>query len=42
MLDVLQHYYDEWCSPESWSLLLMSSLAENDREAACTLRQSVK
>ncbi len=26
--DVLQHYYDERCSPESWSLLLMSPLGE--------------
>ncbi len=27
--DVLQHYYDERRSPESWSLLLTSLLAEN-------------
>ncbi len=39
--DVLQHYYDERCSPESWSLLLMSLLAENNRGARA-LRQSVK
>ncbi len=30
---VVQHYYDEWCSPESWSSLLTSSLAENSRGA---------
>ncbi len=28
---VLQHYYDERCSPESWSLLLTSLLAEDNR-----------
>ncbi len=27
--DVLQHYYDESCSEESWSSLLTSPLAEN-------------
>ncbi len=27
--NVLQHYYNEQCSPESWSSLLMSLLAEN-------------
>ncbi len=37
--NVLQHYYDEWRSPESWSLLLMSPLA--DREA-CALTQSIE
>ncbi len=39
MYDVLQHYYDERCSPESWSSLLTSSLAENSR-GAHALRQS--
>ncbi len=39
--NVLQHYYDNLCSPESWSSLLMSQLAENNR-GACALRQSVK
>ncbi len=28
-----QHYYDNWRNPESWSLLLMSPLAENHRGA---------
>ncbi len=36
MYDVLQHYYD---SPESWSSLLMSPLAENGGTRA--LSQSV-
>ncbi len=27
--NVLQHYYDERCSQESWSSLLMSPLAEH-------------
>ncbi len=39
--DVLQHYYENWCSPESWSSLLTSLLAENHR-GACALRQAVK
>ncbi len=26
----LQHYYDEHCSPKSWSSLLTSPLAENN------------
>ncbi len=30
--DVLQHYYDNRRSPERWSLLLMSPLAENKEE----------
>ncbi len=37
--DVLQHYYDNQHSPESWSSLLTSLLAENNGGA---LRQSVK
>ncbi len=32
--DVLQHYYDIWCSPESWSSMLTSLLAENNRGAS--------
>ncbi len=40
-LDVLQHDYDEQRSPESWSSLLMSSLAENNGRAHA-LRQSIK
>ncbi len=31
--DVLQHYYDNRCSPESWSSLLTSLLDENNRRA---------
>ncbi len=30
MYDVLQHYFDEQCSPESWSLMLMSLPAEKN------------
>ncbi len=33
MYDVLQHYHDEWCHPESWSSVLASALAENNRGA---------
>ncbi len=42
--DVLQHYDDERCSPESWSSLLTSPLAENNGSlwAHQVLRQSVK
>ncbi len=29
---VLQPFYAEWCSPESWSSLLTSPLAENNRD----------
>ncbi len=29
--NVLQAYYEERCSPESWSSLLTSPLAENSR-----------
>ncbi len=39
--DVLQHRYDSWCSPKSWSSLLTSPQAENNG-GACALRQSVK
>ncbi len=39
--DVIQYYYDNHGSPESWSSLLTSSLAENNR-GACALRQSIK
>ncbi len=39
--DVLLHYYDNLRCPESWSSLLMSLLAENNR-GACALRQSIK
>ncbi len=39
--DVLQHYYNNWCSPESWSSSLMSPLAENNR-GACALRHYVE
>ncbi len=28
--NVLQHYYEKWCSYESWSSLLTSPLAENN------------
>ncbi len=41
MYDVLQHYYDDRCSPESWSSLLTSLLAENNG-GSCALRQSIK
>ncbi len=37
--DVLQHYYENWRSPESWSPLLTSQLSENYR-GACALRQT--
>ncbi len=42
--NVLQPYYDEWCSPESWSLLLTSLLAENNGGAGAlkVLRQTIK
>ncbi len=39
MYNVLQHYYDKQCSPESWNLLLTSLLAEIS-QGACALRQS--
>ncbi len=37
--DVLQHFQDDWCSPEGWDSLLTSLLAENDwkqRKNMCT------
>ncbi len=34
-------YYDNQCSDESWSSLLMSPLAGNNK-GACALRQSIK
>ncbi len=37
--NILQLYYDNQHSPESWSSLLLSQLAENNR-GACALRQS--
>ncbi len=39
--NVLQHYYDNLCSLENWSLLLTSPLVE-DTGGARALRQSVK
>ncbi len=39
--NVLLHYYDKHCGPESWSSLLTSPLAENNR-GACAPGQSVK
>ncbi len=39
--NVLQHYYEEWCCPEGWILLLVSPLAKNNR-GACAPRQSVE
>ncbi len=39
--DGLQHCYDERCSPESWSSLLMSLVAENNR-GAWALRQEIQ
>ncbi len=38
--NTLQHCRDEWCSPESWSSLLTSPLAENIG-GACALSESV-
>ncbi len=42
--EILQHYYDELCSHESWSSLLTSLLAENSGGAGAfqVLRQSVR
>ncbi len=40
--EVLQHYYDEQRSRESWSSLLMSLLAETKQQRKCALRQSVE
>ncbi len=39
--NVLQHYHDERCSPESRSSLLTSPLPENN-EKVCAFRQSVQ
>ncbi len=41
MYDVLQHNYDERCISKSWSYLLTSPLAENNKGAQAP-RQSVK
>ncbi len=35
--NVLQHYYDKWCSHENWSSLLMPPLAENSwKQRSCS------
>ncbi len=39
--NALKHYYDKQLSSESWSSLLTSPLAENDKGAQA-LRQSIK
>ncbi len=41
IFDVLQLYYDNRCSPESWSSLLTSPPAENNG-GACALTESVE
>ncbi len=42
--EVQQHYYDKQCSPESWSSLLTSPLAENSGGLGAyqVLQQSVE
>ncbi len=39
--DILQYYYDNWRSFESWSSLLTPPLAENNG-GTCALRRSVE
>ncbi len=42
MYDVLQHYHDNRRSPQSWSSLLISQLAENNRGARALRRYDEK
>ncbi len=40
--DALQHYYDKWFSPESWSSLLMSPLAKKQQRSMYTQTKYTK
>ncbi len=40
--NVLQHYYDERCRPESWSSWLTPPLADNNRGASAFIQSLQK